>query len=95
MRRMEIEVTGKVFAAYISALSVQGKFEEARDVLEVMEKDSSLKLNMLMYVSLSFPHLTIYLLTLYNRLGKFYNCILSQHGKDLVEEWAKGLYPDV
>ena len=53
MRRMEIEVTGKVFAAYIGALSGQGKFEEARDMLEVMEKDLSLKLDVLTYVSLS------------------------------------------
>tara|TARA_R110002060_G_scaffold10356_3_gene15389 strand:- start:439 stop:606 length:168 start_codon:yes stop_codon:yes gene_type:complete len=28
-------------------------------------------------------------------LGTFYNSIPSQHRKDLVEEWAKGLYPDV
>ncbi|KAG4422284.1 hypothetical protein IFR04_004550 [Cadophora malorum] len=76
MRRMEIEVTGKVFAAYIGALSGQGKFEEARDMLEVMEKDLSLKLDVL-------------------TLGTFYNSIPSQHRKDLVEEWAKGLYPDV
>lgn len=76
MRRMEIEVTGKVFAAYIGALSGQGKFEEARDMLEVMEKDLSLQLDVL-------------------TLGTFYNSIPSQHRKDLVEEWAKGLYPDV
>ncbi|KAK0108109.1 hypothetical protein ONS95_002931 [Cadophora gregata] len=53
MRRMEIEVTGKVFAAYIGALSGQAKFEEARDMLEVMEKDLSLKLDVLTYV---IPH---------------------------------------
>ncbi|KAG4441670.1 hypothetical protein IFR05_002877 [Cadophora sp. M221] len=76
MRRMEIEVTGKVFAAYIGALSGQGKFEEARDMLEVMEKELSLKLDVL-------------------TLGTFYNSLPGQNRKDLVEEWAKGLYPDI
>ncbi|KAL2071841.1 hypothetical protein VTL71DRAFT_13076 [Oculimacula yallundae] len=76
MRRMEIEVTRKVFAGYISALAGQGKFEEARDLIEVMERDLSLKLDV-------------------DTLGTFYNSLPGQNRKDLVEEWAKGLYPDV
>jgi hypothetical protein len=29
-----------------------------------------------------------------NRLGTFYNALPGQNRKDLVEEWAKELYPD-
>lgn len=29
------------------------------------------------------------------RLGTFYNSLPGQNRKDLVEEWAKGLYPEV
>jgi hypothetical protein len=29
-----------------------------------------------------------------NRLGTFYNAVPGQNRKDLVEEWAKELYPD-
>lgn len=43
MRRMEIEVTGDVFASFIGALAGQGKFEEARDLIESMEQDLGLK----------------------------------------------------
>ncbi|KAK2624943.1 hypothetical protein QTJ16_005312 [Diplocarpon rosae] len=43
MRRMEIEVTDHVFAAYIGALSGQGKFEEARDMVESSETTLGLK----------------------------------------------------
>ncbi|KAH7350623.1 hypothetical protein BKA65DRAFT_242537 [Rhexocercosporidium sp. MPI-PUGE-AT-0058] len=98
MRRMEIEVTGKVFAAYIGALSGQGKFEEARDMLEVMEKDLSLKLDVLTYILPHFPlpfSLTKHILTWCLSLGTFYNSLPGQSRKDLVEQWAKGLYPDV
>ncbi|PBP15371.1 hypothetical protein BUE80_DR013892 [Diplocarpon rosae] len=40
---MEIEVTDHVFAAYIGALSGQGKFEEARDMVESSETTLGLK----------------------------------------------------
>jgi len=30
-----------------------------------------------------------------NRLGTFYNALPGQNRKDLVEEWARELYPDV
>ena len=43
MRRMEIEVTGEVFAAYVGALAGQVKYEEARDMVENMEKDLNLE----------------------------------------------------
>jgi hypothetical protein len=39
MRGMEIEVTKEVFAAYVGALAGQGKFEEARDMVGVGEKE--------------------------------------------------------
>ncbi|CAL3967730.1 hypothetical protein PZA11_003960 [Diplocarpon coronariae] len=76
MRRMEIEVTGDVFAAYVGALSGQGKFEEAKDMVESSEASLGLKPDVL-------------------TIGTFYNSIPSQNRKDLVEEWAKALYPEV
>jgi len=39
MRGMEIEVTKEVFAAYVGALAGQGKFEEARDMVGIGEKE--------------------------------------------------------
>lgn len=54
MRRMEIEVTGNVFASYVGALAGQGKFEEARDMVEGMERDLGLKLDVQTYVATLF-----------------------------------------
>lgn len=47
MRRMEIEVTPDVFASYVGALAGQGKYEEARDMIETMETDLGLKPDLL------------------------------------------------
>jgi pentatricopeptide repeat protein len=52
MRRMEIEVTSEVFASYVGALAGQGKYEEARDMVENMEADLGLKPDVLTYVTL-------------------------------------------
>jgi hypothetical protein len=45
MRGMEIEVTKEVFAAYVGALAGQGKFEEARDMVGVGEKELGIKVD--------------------------------------------------
>jgi hypothetical protein len=45
MRSMEIEVTKEVFAAYVAALAGQGKFEEARDIVAVGEKELGIKVD--------------------------------------------------
>ena len=45
IKAMEIEVTRDVFVAYVGALAGQGKFEEARDLVEGMEKDVGLKVD--------------------------------------------------
>jgi tetratricopeptide (TPR) repeat protein len=45
MRSMEIEVTKEVFASYIAALAGQGKFEEARDMVGVGEKELAIKVD--------------------------------------------------
>lgn len=45
MRGMEIEVTKEVFAAYVAALAGQGKFEEARDMVGVGEKELGIKVD--------------------------------------------------
>jgi hypothetical protein len=58
MRRMEIEVTLEVFAAYVGALAGQVKYEEARDLVESMETDLGLKPNVLTYVFISYLHLS-------------------------------------
>lgn len=46
MRGMEIDVTPEVFAAYVSALAGQGKWEEARGMVEGCEKDLGIKVDM-------------------------------------------------
>lgn len=51
MRRMEIEVTSDVFASYVGALAGQGKYEEARDMIEAMETDLGLKPDVLSLVT--------------------------------------------
>ena len=45
MRSMEIEVTKEVFAAYVAALAGQGKFDEARDMVGVGEKELGIKVD--------------------------------------------------
>jgi hypothetical protein len=52
MRRMEIEVTSDVLASYVGALAGQGKYEEARDIVESMETDLGLRPDLLTYVML-------------------------------------------
>ncbi|PQE04739.1 pentatricopeptide repeat domain-containing protein [Rutstroemia sp. NJR-2017a BBW] len=76
MRRMEIEITREVHAAYAGALAGQGKLDEVKQLIEGMEKD----------VGYGPDVLTI---------GTIYNAIQGSNRKDLVEEWAKELYPNV
>lgn len=45
MRRMEIEVTGKVFSAYVGALAGQGKLDEAKGVCEQVSKELGLSVD--------------------------------------------------
>jgi hypothetical protein len=48
MRNMEIEVTREVFAAYVGALAGQGKWEEAKGMVEGCEKDLGIKVDVLL-----------------------------------------------
>lgn len=43
MRRMEIEITKPIFVAYVGALAGQGKFEDAKALVEVAEKEFGFK----------------------------------------------------
>ena len=61
IRRMEIEVTKEVFVAFVGALAGQGKLEEAKGMVESMEKDLGFKVDVLTYVPLLFPFLLGYL----------------------------------
>jgi hypothetical protein len=47
MRRMEIEVTGKVFSAFVGALAGQGKLDEAKGVCEQVPKELGLSVDVL------------------------------------------------
>ncbi|RDW58065.1 hypothetical protein BP6252_13476 [Coleophoma cylindrospora] len=75
MRRMEIEITPKVFAAYCGALAGQGKVDEVKSLIEDMEKDFGFGPDFM-------------------TLGIFYNSTKGQNRKDIIENWAKELYPE-
>jgi len=94
MRRMEIEVTREVHAAYCGALAGQGKLEEAEGMIEVMEKDLGFKPDVLTHVS-PFPLFSRSRINKTNSIGTIYNAIHGQNRKDMIEEWAKELYPSV
>lgn len=55
IRRMEIEVTQEVFVAFVGALAGQGKLEEAKGMVDGMEKDLGFTVDVFTYVSLCIP----------------------------------------
>ncbi|PSS27621.1 hypothetical protein M430DRAFT_24053 [Amorphotheca resinae ATCC 22711] len=74
MQRMEIEVTPRVFVAYLGALAGNSQVKEAKDLVENAEKQFGFTPNVKM-------------------LGTFYNALPGQNQKDVVEKWARELYP--
>ncbi|KAI9647774.1 hypothetical protein NHQ30_004162 [Ciborinia camelliae] len=84
MKRMEIEITREVHAAFAGALAGQGKLDEVKVLVESMEKDVGFGPDVLTGPASNK-----------SSIGTIYNAIQGSNRKDLVAEWTKELYPEV
>ena len=91
LQRLEIEVTSKIYSAYIGALAGHTLINDAIQLVDNMETQIGCRPD-----AFTLVHVQQYLCLSADsepRLGTFYNAAPGEHNKIKVEQWAREAYP--